>query len=205
METAFEQKLTEMWHPTGKWCHYVAFALEQKLQREYGVIPYLLRMIRNMLPSSKLARLWLSGNQIDDAGAIKLAEALPNSNLTELFLSDNQITDAGAMKLAEVLPHSKLTGLELSNNQITDAGAIKLAEMLPNSKLTRLWLSGNQMTEVGMMKLAEALPNSKLTRIQLWDIQITNAVAIMLKNIRNSHGRNIEIWISQSCMNKAEK
>jgi len=118
----FEKRLAEMWHPTATWCYYVAFVLKEKLPREHGVVPDLLRMIRNMLPHSKLTSLYLYGNQIADAGAIKLAEMLPSSELTTLWLQKNQITDAGAMKLAEILPCSKLTLLQLSDNQISDVG-----------------------------------------------------------------------------------
>ena len=167
-QSFMEKKLAKIWHPTAKWCCYVAFVLKEKLPREHGVVPSLLRMIREMLPSSYMEYLQLDYNQITDAGAIKLAEMLPSSKLTCLGLGGNQITDAGTIKLAEMLPSSKLTKLVLYNNKITDAGAIKLAEALPHSKLSWLHLNGNQ---------------------------ITDAKKTALNNIKNSDGEGIYISI----------
>ena len=149
-----EKKLAKIWHPTTEWCYYVAFVLKKKLPREHGVVPDLLRIIRNMLPWF-LPSFYLNllCCHITDAGAIKLAKLLPYSKLEYIWLGDNQIGDAGAIKLAEMLPSSKLTSLSLWCNQITDAGAIRLAEALPSSSLTELDLRGNQITNVGAIKL----------------------------------------------------
>ena len=94
--------------------------LKEKLPREHGVIPDLLRMIRNMLPSSELDDLHLENNNITDTKLIKLAEMLPSSKLNRLMLNNNQIGDAGAIALMEALSNSNISYLKLQNNQITD-------------------------------------------------------------------------------------
>jgi len=190
METVFQQKLTEMWHPTAKWCYFVAFVIKEKLPREHGVVPYLLRMIREMLPNSKLIILWFKGGKITDAG-----RALSHPHHT-LWFKGNEITATTAIKLAEMLPNSKLTTLWIENYQITDAIVIKLAEMLPSSNLTELVLNGNQITDVGAVKLAEALPSSKLTWFNLENNQITDVGIIKQPN----HG----YWNNKTGGNVAE-
>ena len=59
-----------------------------------------------------------------------------NTSVTWLDLRGNQITDAGAIKLAEILPSSKLTFLDLDltilgldGNKITDAGKAALKDI----------------------------------------------------------------------------
>lgn len=101
IDQIMEKKLVEMWHPTAELCYYVAFVFKEKLPREYGVIPNLLRMIWNMLPNSKLTELHLGGHQITDAVAMKLAEMLPSSKLTQLWLFGNKTTDAGKAALRQ--------------------------------------------------------------------------------------------------------
>ena len=104
-----QRQLKKMWHPTKKWCYFVAFVLKEALPREQGIVPHILQIMREMLPSSKLTVLDLINNEITDAWAKKLAEMLPSSKLRRLYLSINQITDAGAIKLAEMLPSSFVT------------------------------------------------------------------------------------------------
>ena len=163
-----QQKLKNMWHPTAEWCYFVAIVLTRKFPRKHqGIVPGILRIIREMLPSSKLTKLSLSGHQIRDAGAIKLAEMLPSSKLTHLQLSYNPITDAGAIKLAEILPSSKLTKLSLTECVITDAGAIKFAEMLPSSKLTYLNFNGNPITDAGKAAFGK-IKNKDGKKIQVY-------------------------------------
>ena len=123
-----QQTLEEMLHPTAEWCYFVAFVLKTALPRDEGIVPDILRIMREML-SSKLTELSLGDNQITDAGAMKLAEMLPSSKLTYLDLSSNDISDAGAMKLAEMVPSSKLALLDLGDNDISDAGKAALKNL----------------------------------------------------------------------------
>ena len=200
IDQIMEKKLVEMWHPTAELCYYVAFVLKEKLPREYGIIPYLLQMIRDMLPSSTLTRLELGFHQVTDTMAIKLAELLPCSKITLLDLNDNQITDAVAIKLAEMLPSSKLINLYLHDNEITDAGAMKLAEEIPRSKLKALDLGNNEIGDAGIIKLAEIMQiislsrSSKMNVISLSRNQITDAGRKALENLEVKNPNFIDYY-----------
>ena len=110
------------------------------------------------ITGNTIKSLDLSDHNLEEAQLRSLFAALKgNTSVTHLNLSGNEITDAGAIKLAEILPSSNLTSLFLDLNQITGAGAIKLAEMLPSSKLTKIWLKNKQMaeiTDIGAINLA---------------------------------------------------
>ena len=139
--------------------------------------------IGELLPLSKLTSLYLSGNQITDAGVVSLCQALqtPTCKVTTLNLSGNQITDAGVVILCQALqtPTCKVAKLDLSGNQITDAGVVSLCQALqtPTCKVTTLNLSGNQITDAGVVILCQALqtPTCKVTTLYLSDNQITDA------------------------------
>ena len=122
INTILERK--GIWYPTAEVCYSVAVILTQVFPRNQGLVPSILRIIREMLRRKPWPTdfLFLDNNQITDAGLVKLAEMLPSSKLTKLWLSGNQITDAGFIKLAEMLPSSELIELSLGNSQITDYG-----------------------------------------------------------------------------------
>ena len=66
--------------------------------------------------NSTLSTLYLSGNEVWDEGAVRLAEALTtNSTLTTLNLIANKFGDEGAKRLAEALAiNSSLTQLQMN-------------------------------------------------------------------------------------------
>jgi uncharacterized repeat protein (TIGR02543 family) len=80
------------------------------------------------LQALNLEILLLAENKISDAGL----EYLPNT-LQDVDLSGNNIGDAGASKIAAL---SNLTELNLSNNQISDVGAAALADMPNRTNLS---------------------------------------------------------------------
>ena len=90
-------------------------------------------------PPSTLANLWLSGNDLGDEGASKLAEALKHhASLTELVLESNRIGPKGAAALALALARNGvLHDLNLSENPIGYDGAKALADMLDAKRGTR--------------------------------------------------------------------
>ena len=180
-ESKINNKLQEIWHPTQFWCYFVALVLKTALPREQGIVPDILRIIREMLSREK-------ANSLRSFPARWARRARRRLNLNR-----NEITDAQAKKVAEMLPSSKMTSLWLNHNQITDDGLIKLAEMLPSSKLTKLWLNDNQITDAGAIKLAEMLPSSKLIVLYLEDNQITDAGQKTLTNIKNKDDKEILI------------
>lgn len=106
------------------------------------------KRIARVLSSQVLFKLNLWDNQIDDTGAIKLADALSlNHNLRELELAFNDIGPSGAERLAETLKaNSNLRLLSLKSNRIGSQGATALFKSLrSNSTLERLVLTNNHI------------------------------------------------------------
>ena len=150
-----------------------------------------------------LRELYLSFNQIGDAGAHALAEALrTNTSLTRLVLGDNQIGPEGAVALAEALErNTSLTELNLFGNRIGNAGAVALAIALrTNPSLTTLFLSYNQigdalmqeierlMSPEGMQERRALVPWSRPRHLQLasWNPQVASVVTtILLLEVRS--------------------
>eukprot|EP00811_Abedinium_folium_P011477 NODE_20627_length_789_cov_6.936556.p2 GENE.NODE_20627_length_789_cov_6.936556~~NODE_20627_length_789_cov_6.936556.p2 ORF type:complete len:138 (-),score=24.77 NODE_20627_length_789_cov_6.936556:13-426(-) len=81
-----------------------------------------------------------------------------NRTLTSLFLSRNEIGDAGAQALAKALrSNNHLEYLSLSGNEIGDAGAQALAAMLhQNRTLKDLCLYSNEIGDAGTQALSKA-------------------------------------------------
>ena len=75
-----------------------------------------------------MQELWLSNNQIGDAGMIKFSEACATgalANCRELYLSDNKIGDPGMVKFSEALATgamASITFIDLDHNKATAAG-----------------------------------------------------------------------------------
>ncbi|CAM4815343.1 unnamed protein product [Rotaria magnacalcarata] len=144
--------------------------------KDMQIVAY--NLLRN---NNALTHLYLSSNQIGDAGAQSLADALrENKTLTELNLRANEIGDAGAQSLADALRKKKtLNELDLSYNQIGDVGAQSLANVLRENKtLTNLDLQHNRIGAAGAQSLADALQENKtLIKLNLTYNQIGDAGA----------------------------
>jgi hypothetical protein len=116
--------------------------------------------------SRVLCALFLSSNNVGDAGAIAIADVLSSGLLPQLVkigLNDNQISDIGATRLAETFdsamtPSTSLQVIGLSQNNISSQGALALAYALShNTTLKRLFLNSNgSILNAGATALAEA-------------------------------------------------
>jgi len=99
--------------------------------------PGMLALLPTLKKLSKIQVLKFSAFEIDDDGAIGLAEAFANGtwpDLKELWLHYNHVGNRGISALAFGLKdHSKLEGMWLSYNEWGDEGAICLAESLKES------------------------------------------------------------------------
>ena len=115
--------------------------------------------------SPQIATLHLAGCQIDDAGALAIAEHAPY--LTTLDLAGNRIGEDGARAIAMRLPD--LTTLDLAGNRIGEDGARAIAMRLPD--LTALHVGGNRIGNAGAKIIARRLPN--LTTLDLEQNQIS--------------------------------
>jgi len=126
---------------------------------------------------------------IDDDGAILIADMLPNNPYLRLLaLGQNNIGEKGAIALADAIAaldkSTDLSYLRISNNNIGDNGAIALANVLKlNTALTNLECNSNNITDIGAIEIAEALKiNTTLTALTLGANKISNTGMIALAN-----------------------
>ena len=139
-------------------------------------------------PTSALATLYITDNEVSDAGAAALARA--TGRLETLGLGGNAIGDAGAAALADGLRNgSRLRALGLSANRVSDAGARALADALcaPGGApaLASLSLARNRVGDAGAKALARALGDARgcapaLRELHLWDAELGDAGAAAL-------------------------
>ena len=103
----------------------------------------------------------MSGRQIGDKGAIRLADALTdNTQVRQLWLRSCQIGDKGAKALASCFEQNMaIVDLYLANNNIGDEGLSAIADALGLSNLTlvTLELNGNRVGERGIESLIRAM------------------------------------------------
>ncbi|XP_069503924.1 MHC class II transactivator isoform X3 [Ambystoma mexicanum] len=142
-----------------------------------------LKLVRLLPAFSSLQHLdldGLSGNNIGDKGAEKLAEVFPELPWLEtLDLSQNGISDLGVKKMAHALPSlACLQKLSLYNNHICDDGAETIADTLPLlSSLTMLALQFNRITDIGAQKLTESLRKCPTIKsLSMWNSTIPHGV-----------------------------
>jgi PAS domain S-box-containing protein len=128
-------------------------------------------LIENLKRKNKLTTLNLKNNQIDDEGAILLANCPIFLNL---ILSGTRIGNTSAFSLAK---HSTLTSLDLSQNKIDDGGLEAFAN---NTKIETLNLAGNRITCLGAIVLSK---NKTLRSLNLMENFIADAgVGCLAKN-----------------------
>ena len=103
--------------------------------------------------------------------------------IEHVYLSSNQIGDAGASLISEaVRKTTKLQTLILYNCHITSSGIGDLSRALAqNSSLEKLDIGGNNLGDEGISHIAEALKqNKQLKELWIGDSVITNKAAASL-------------------------
>ena len=140
---------------------------------------------------NKLEKLHLVGNNLQSAGAIKIARGLQNTvNLTWLNLSSNSIGEEAADDIAAVLSHNlKLQTVGLGGNNLQSPGAIKIARSLQNTViLTCLNLFSNSIGEEAADDIAAVLShNLKLQIVGLGGNNLQSPGAIKIaRSLQNT-------------------
>ncbi|XP_051777840.1 verrucotoxin subunit beta-like isoform X10 [Erpetoichthys calabaricus] len=126
-------------------------------------------------PQSRLTKLNLSRNIMEDSGVDQLCDGVRRENckLEKLNLSHCRFTSRCCSALSSALsaPHSRLTELDLSGNNMEDSGVDQLCEGLrsENCKLEKLNLLNCDLTSRCCSALSSALsaPHSRLTELNL--------------------------------------
>ncbi len=107
----------------------------------------------------KLRSLDLSGNYIDDRGAIAIAEALKDhTNLLELDMSSDAITSEGVTALSQVIKCNHLQHIGLS---YCKSFPKSLIDVMCGDSLHTLCLSDNELGVDGMASLSVGLKKCK--------------------------------------------
>ncbi|KAJ3272539.1 hypothetical protein HDV01_005491 [Terramyces sp. JEL0728] len=116
-----------------------------------------------ILPHMKSIRsLSLRNNGISAANIVELLTAVANSNIEELYLSQNNLMDAGATILANNIPKS-LKLLHISYNIIGLKGADALArKLMHNRTLQSFSIMDNPINMEGIYRLFQAFKTMRL-------------------------------------------
>jgi Ran GTPase-activating protein (RanGAP) involved in mRNA processing and transport len=121
-------------------------------------------LCRGLKDHPTLLHLYAEGNQMDDAGALAIANLLQesSSSIRELFLGANQIQSQGAKDLAASLRSNNiLSKLYLEGNNIGLVGADHFSEVLEelngDTSLKNLFVDNNNIGKEGSERLAKAL------------------------------------------------
>ena len=133
------------------------------------------RIVTGLATNTTFTTLHLSGNDIGDEGARRVATVLAkstNTTLTTLNLSATNIGDEGAGRIATALAtNSTLTRLDLYCNNIGEEGAGKIVTALAtNTTLTILNLPNNKIGVEGSRRIATALARSTNTTLTTLDL-----------------------------------
>ena len=141
--------------------------------------------------NTKLQELYIGGNNLQSAGAKKIANSLHNvSNLLIFSIPNNGIGEEAADDIAAVLSHNiKLQRLQLGGNNLKLGGAMKIAKSLHNiSNLTKFVISNNNISEGAADEIAAVL-SYKLQELYLGGNNLQSSgiikIAMGLQNISN--------------------
>ena len=141
--------------------------------------------------NTDIQKLHLGDNNLNSAGAIKIAKGLQNTvKLTVLNLSNNNISEEAADDIAAVLSrNTNLQKLYLHYNNLKSAGATKIAKGLQNTvKLTVFDLNNNNISEEAVDDIAAVLShNINLQELYLSDNNLKSAGATKIaKGLQNT-------------------
>jgi Ran GTPase-activating protein (RanGAP) involved in mRNA processing and transport len=135
---------------------------------------------------SKLTKLYLCCNQINDTVMSALSLGLRLNTLNELDLSYNLIKEDGLSNLSQCI---NLIKLNLNHNHICDIGATTIGEILVIlTNISNLDLSSNKIGDVGVSEIFKGLEKcTGLTKLQLYSNKIGNVGATKIGILRNLH------------------
>lgn len=132
-----------------------------------------------------LKSLSIDGNDLQDGGALALADASHLRNLESLQANYNQFTALGIKAIAQARHLSHLRELDLSANPMGAAGAMALAKSRTLANLSELILSSCEIGDQGAAAIAESRYLKGLQTLHLSDGSIGNTGALALANSKS--------------------
>ncbi|KAL3626243.1 RAN GTPase-activating protein 2 [Castilleja foliolosa] len=136
-----------------------------------------------------LKKIDLRDNMFGVEAGLKLSEALyKHEHLTEIYLSYLNLEDDGAIAIADALKESAplLEVLEMAGNDITAEAASSLSDCVSRKKgLVKLNLSENELKDEGAIQISEALgeEHEKLKEVDLSQNSIRSAVKVLARSL----------------------
>ncbi|XP_050406291.1 leucine-rich repeat-containing protein 74A [Patella vulgata] len=143
--------------------------------------------------NSKIEKLDLEGNDIEEDGCVCLSDMLrENIYITKLVLSNNRIGNDGVITLCDILKRNDaVTTLDISGNELSDVSAVQICEMLQkNATIKHLLLSHNQFEEKAAECFNEALSvNEALESLDLsWNRFRTRGAVCIAEGVQENYG-----------------
>eukprot|EP00730_Choanoeca_flexa_P018029 TRINITY_DN8740_c0_g2_i1.p1 TRINITY_DN8740_c0_g2~~TRINITY_DN8740_c0_g2_i1.p1 ORF type:complete len:254 (+),score=50.01 TRINITY_DN8740_c0_g2_i1:41-802(+) len=126
--------------------------LEELRLRENGLSPDSGVLVVKLLNQNELSHLDLGLNELEDSGAMAIAQAIADSSsLTHLNLDSNYITAIGAEALAQqIAVSSSFASLSIEDNKLRDEGVSALEAVLEiSSSFKHLSTRGNKARRGG--------------------------------------------------------
>lgn len=171
------------------------------------------------LEISKLKKLNLNANSMNDNGAIVIAKHLNGSHINELYLARNEINNVGWEELGNNIPNSELRSINLSYNKVEETSFLVFINKIALSKkIDKLNLSSCDIKKNGAKEISLILKNNFILRKlnlknnkinELGLIEICNSIKFNnhLKSINLSNqimSKNVVIALSECIANLHE-
>lgn len=186
-----------------------------------GTVSLMKELLHPITPScfSNICALYLSNNNIEDKGAIAVADLIASRQLpiVKVGLNSNNITDVGACAIAKILKnnYNDIDGIQsasiievlgLSHNEITTFGACCVADAVKaNTSIQRLFLNYNsKVGEEGGLALAAAARNHpSLLRLGVAFCSLSSGSGKALLNTLATTESMERICVSGNCFDEA--
>ena len=152
---------------------------------------------RNLRNITSLKVLNLANSSLSDCIADDIELILSCNMLEEVYLGGNNLQEAGMIKIAETLKsNTTLKIFDISNNTINSKTANSIAAALANKvKLQKLYLNGNKLQEKDIIKIANTLQTHSLKVFDVSRNVIESTAASKIKNILNRNTQMKELYL----------
>ena len=156
---------------------------------------------RNLRKISTVKVLDLADNNISDSIADDIESILSCNKLKEVYLGGNNLQEAGMIKIAETLrSNTTLKVFDISNNSVSDKAANSIAVTLSNKiKLEKLYLNGNELQAEGIIAITTTLQSYSLKVFDVSRNVIKCTAAIKIANILN-HNQIEELYLGRNIL-----